>query len=82
VFAALAIAVAAAAQKDRISGKWESDGQTLLELKCDGDATVTGTAYFRQRHPFEFVSPDRVECCARTCWLAGSIRHRIHRASQ
>ena len=49
VFAALSIAAAAAAQLDRISGKWGSDGQTLLDLKFDGDATVTGTAYFRQR---------------------------------
>jgi hypothetical protein len=49
VFAALSIAAAAAAQTDRISGKWGSDGQTLLDLKFDGDTTVTGTAYFRQR---------------------------------
>jgi hypothetical protein len=49
VFTALWIATAAAAQTDRISGKWGSDGQTLLDLKFDGDATVTGTAYFRQR---------------------------------
>jgi hypothetical protein len=49
VFAALWIATASAAQTDRISGKWGSDGQTLLDLKFDGDATVTGTAYFRQR---------------------------------
>jgi hypothetical protein len=49
VFAALAIAAAAAGQTDRISGKWGSDGQTLLDLKFDGDATVTGMAYFRQR---------------------------------
>ena len=49
VFAALSIVAAAAAQTDRISGKWGSDGQTLLDLKFDGDATVTGTAYFRQR---------------------------------
>jgi hypothetical protein len=49
VFTALWIATASAAQTDRISGKWGSDGQTLLDLKFDGDATVTGTAYFRQR---------------------------------
>lgn len=49
VFAALSIAAAAAAQTDRISGKWGSAGQTLLDLKFDGDTTVTGTAYFRQR---------------------------------
>ena len=30
VFAALSIAAAAAAQTDRISGTWGSDGQTLL----------------------------------------------------
>jgi hypothetical protein len=45
VCAALAIAAAAAGQTDRISGKWGSDGQTLLDLKFDGDATVTGMAY-------------------------------------
>jgi hypothetical protein len=49
VFTALWIATASAAQTDRISGKWGSDGQTLLDLKFDGDATVIGTAYFRQR---------------------------------
>jgi hypothetical protein len=49
VFAALSIAAVAAAQTDRISGRWGFDGQTLLDLKFDGDATVTGTAYFRQR---------------------------------
>lgn len=49
VFTALWIATASAAQTDRISGKCGSDGQTLLDLKSDGDATVTGTAYFRQR---------------------------------
>jgi hypothetical protein len=40
VLTALRIATAAAAQTDRISGKWGSDGQTLLDLKFDGDATV------------------------------------------
>jgi hypothetical protein len=49
VFTALWIATAAAAQTDRVSGKWGSAGQTLLDLKFDGDATVTGTAHFRQQ---------------------------------
>jgi hypothetical protein len=44
VFTALWFATASAAQTDRISGKWGSDGQTLLDLKFDDDATVTGTA--------------------------------------
>ena len=38
VFPALWIATAAAAHTDRISGKWGSDGQTLLDLKFDGDS--------------------------------------------
>lgn len=37
---------AGGAQTDAISGKWGSDTQTLLDLKFDGDAAVTGTAYF------------------------------------
>jgi hypothetical protein len=48
LFAALWITAAALAQTDRISGKWGSDGQTLLDLTFDGDAAVTGAAYFRQ----------------------------------
>jgi hypothetical protein len=36
----------ATAQADAISGKWGSDSQTLLDLKFDGKAAVTGTAYF------------------------------------
>jgi hypothetical protein len=49
LFVALWIRAAASAQTDRISGKWGSDGQTLLDLKFDGDAAVTGTAHFRAR---------------------------------
>jgi hypothetical protein len=48
LFVALWITAAASAQTDQISGKWGSDGQTLLDLKFDGDAAVTGAAYFRQ----------------------------------
>jgi hypothetical protein len=41
-----ALAGADWSQADAISGKWGPDGQTLLDLKFDGDASVTGTAYF------------------------------------
>jgi hypothetical protein len=43
-------------QTDAISGKWGSDSQTLLDLKFDGTAAVTGIAYFyiadSQRSPY------------------------------
>jgi hypothetical protein len=46
---ALAIAAAARAQSgDPVSGKWGSDGTTMLDLSFDGKAgAVSGTAYWR-----------------------------------
>lgn len=66
---AVLIAAAAAAQTDRISGKRESDGQTLLDLKFDGDVTVIGTRTSASEIHSNSSLPNRVERCARTGWL-------------
>jgi hypothetical protein len=43
----LVILPAAAQTPDPISGKWGSDGTTMLDLKYDGQGRVTGTAIWR-----------------------------------
>lgn len=43
----LVILPAAAQTPDPISGKWGSDGATMLDLKYDGQGRVTGTAFWR-----------------------------------
>jgi hypothetical protein len=43
----LVILPAAAQTPDPISGKWGSDGATMLDLKYDGQGRVTGTAIWR-----------------------------------
>ncbi len=48
-----AIAASAAAQQtgtrpdDPISGQWGTNGLTFLDLKFDGEKTITGTVYWR-----------------------------------
>jgi hypothetical protein len=43
----LVILPAAAQTPDPISGKWGSDGATMLDLKYDGQGRITGTAIWR-----------------------------------
>ena len=43
----LVILPAAAQTADPVSGKWGSDGATMLDLKYDGRGGVTGTAIWR-----------------------------------
>ena len=50
------LAQAGWSQTDAISGKWGTDGRTLLDLKFDGDASVTGIAYFYMDGQLRYTS--------------------------
>ena len=47
VFVASAAAQSATKPDDPISGQWGTNGLTFLDLKFDGDRTLTGTVYWR-----------------------------------
>src|SRR5688500_14089420 len=56
LLAAVVVAQAPAPTADPISGRWVTDGRTLLELSLEGGA-VTGTVFIYPGRPTPFTAP-------------------------